>query len=70
MIETDMTRNLPEAQRQAMLDAIRCAGQVTMPQEVAKVVAFLASADAAYLTGETLHVHQWRDVYGVISANS
>ena len=55
-IETDMTRNLPEAQRQAMLDAIPLR-RPGAPQEVAKVVAFLASADAAYLTGETLHVN-------------
>lgn len=55
-IETDMTRNLPEAQRQALLDTIPLQ-RPGEPQEVAKSVAFLASADAAYITGETLHVN-------------
>ena len=55
-IETDMTRNLPEAQRQALLDAIPL-HRPGEPRDIAKVVAFLASADAAYLTGETLHVN-------------
>ena len=55
-IETDMTRNLPEAQRQALLDTIPLQ-RPGEPQEIAKAVAFLASADAAYITGETLHVN-------------
>lgn len=55
-IETDMTRNLPEAQRQALIATIPL-HRPGEPQEIAKVVAFLASADAAYITGETLHIN-------------
>ena len=55
-IETDMTRNLPEAQRRALLETIPLQ-RPGEPQEVAKVVAFLASADASYITGETVHVN-------------
>ncbi len=56
LIETDMTRALPEAQRRALLEAIplQRAGD---PQDVANGVAFLASPAAAYVTGETLHVN-------------
>ncbi len=56
LIDTDMTRALPEDQRQALIESIPLhrAGQ---PEDVAKVVAFLASADAAYITGITLHVN-------------
>ena len=56
LIDTDMTRSLPDNQRQALIESIplQRAGQ---PEDVAKVVAFLASADAAYVTGVTLHVN-------------
>ncbi|HOW74785.1 MAG TPA: 3-oxoacyl-ACP reductase FabG [Candidatus Competibacteraceae bacterium] len=56
LIETDMTRALPESQRQALVASIplQRPGQ---PEDVARVVAFLASADAAYITGATLHVN-------------
>jgi len=56
LIETDMTRSLPDSQRQALVASIplQRPGQ---PQDVAGVVAFLASPDAAYMTGETLHVN-------------
>jgi 3-oxoacyl-[acyl-carrier protein] reductase len=56
LIETDMTRSLPESQRQALIESIplQRPGQ---PVDVAYVVAFLASADAAYVTGATLHVN-------------
>ncbi|MFZ1325755.1 MAG: 3-oxoacyl-ACP reductase FabG [Candidatus Contendobacter sp.] len=56
LIDTDMTRALPEAQRQGLIEsiALQRPGQ---PQEVAAAVAFLASPDAAYITGETLHVN-------------
>ncbi len=56
LIETDMTRSLPESQRQALIESIplQRPGQ---PVDVARVVAFLASADAAYITGATLHVN-------------
>jgi 3-oxoacyl-[acyl-carrier protein] reductase len=56
LIETDMTRALPESQRQTLVESIplQRPGQ---PEEVAQVVAFLASSDAAYMTGATLHVN-------------
>ncbi len=56
LIDTDMTRALPEAQRRGLVEsiALQRPGQ---PQEVAAAVAFLASPDAAYITGETLHVN-------------
>ncbi len=55
-IDTDMTRALPEAQRQAMLADIPLA-RLGEPADIAKAVAFLASPAAAYITGETLHVN-------------
>ena len=55
-IDTDMTRELPEEQRQALLSAIPLA-RLGQPAEIAAVVAFLASEGAAYVTGETLHVN-------------
>lgn len=55
-IDTDMTRELPEAQREALLKGIPL-GRLGSPQEVASVVAFLASDSAAYVTGETIHVN-------------
>lgn len=56
LIETDMTRALPEAQRQALVESIPLQ-RPGEPQDVALAVAFLASADAAYITGTTLHVN-------------
>jgi len=55
-IDTDMTRALPEAQREALLGQIPLA-RLGDPAEIAKAVAFLASPGAAYITGETLHVN-------------
>ena len=55
-IDTDMTRELPEAQREALLGRIPL-GRLGQPEEIASVVAFLASDAAAYITGETLHVN-------------
>ncbi|MFN2349793.1 MAG: 3-oxoacyl-ACP reductase FabG [Thioalkalivibrio sp.] len=55
-IDTDMTRGLPEAQRDALLGQIPL-GRLGRPEEIAAVVAFLASPAAAYITGETLHVN-------------
>ena len=55
-IDTDMTRALPEEQRDALLDQIAL-GKLGAVEDVANAVAFLASADAAYITGETLHVN-------------
>ncbi|WP_456374575.1 3-oxoacyl-ACP reductase FabG [Thiolapillus sp.] len=55
-IDTDMTRDLPEAQRKALLSAIPM-GRLGSADEIAAAVAFLASDDAAYVTGTTLHVN-------------
>ena len=55
-IDTDMTRALPEEQRDALLEQIAL-GKLGAVEDVANAVAFLASADAAYITGETIHVN-------------
>ncbi|MBO9716310.1 MAG: 3-oxoacyl-ACP reductase FabG [Pseudoxanthomonas sp.] len=55
-IDTDMTRELPEDARNAMLGQIAL-GRFGEPADIARAVAFLASPDAAYITGETLHVN-------------
>jgi len=55
-IETDMTKALNDDQRAATLAAVP-AGRLGDPREIASAVAFLASSEAAYITGETLHVN-------------
>lgn len=55
-IETDMTRELSEDQRQGLLGQIAL-GRLGQVQEIAAAVAFLASPAAAYITGETLNVN-------------
>jgi len=55
-IDTDMTRALPEAQRQAMLQYIPL-GRFGQPADVAAAVAFLASPSAGYITGTTIDVN-------------
>ncbi len=55
-IDTDMTRSLPEEQKQAMLGQIAL-GRLGEAADIAHAVAFLASPAAAYITGETLHVN-------------
>ncbi len=55
-IDTDMTRELPEGQRQALASQIPL-GRLGSPEEVAAAVVFLASPSAAYITGETIHVN-------------
>jgi 3-oxoacyl-[acyl-carrier protein] reductase len=55
-IETDMTRALPPAQRDAYLARIP-AGRFGAAEEVANAVLFLASREAGYITGQTLHVN-------------
>ena len=55
-IDTDMTRALAEAQRQALLGRIPL-GRLGTPEDIANAVAFLASPQAAYITGATLHVN-------------
>lgn len=55
-IDTDMTRELPEEQRQALASQIPL-GRLGSAEEVAAAVVFLASPSAAYITGETIHVN-------------
>jgi 3-oxoacyl-[acyl-carrier protein] reductase len=55
-IDTDMTRGLSEAQRTALLQQIP-SGRLGTPEDVAAAVVFLASPQAGYITGETLHVN-------------
>ena len=54
-IETDMTSVLPEKVREASVAQIPL-GSFGKPEQVAAAVAFLASEDAAYITGQVLHV--------------
>ncbi len=54
-IETDMTADLPEDRRAAYVNAIP-AGRFAAPDEVARVVRFLASDDAAYISGAVVPV--------------
>ena len=55
-IDTDMTRDLPEEAKKAMLGQIAL-GRLGEPADIARAVAFLAGPDAGYITGETLHVN-------------
>ena len=55
-IDTDMTRVLPEEQRDGMLAQVPL-GRLGESEDIANAVVFLASASGAYITGETLHVN-------------
>jgi len=55
-IDTDMTRALTEAQSGALMQNIPL-GRFGQPEDVAAAVAFLASPQAGYVTGATLHVN-------------
>ncbi|MBK8132019.1 MAG: 3-oxoacyl-ACP reductase FabG [Gammaproteobacteria bacterium] len=55
-IDTDMTRELPAANRDAMLASIPL-GRLGQPEEIAAVVVFLAEEGGAYITGETIQVN-------------
>ncbi|ATP29716.1 3-oxoacyl-ACP reductase [Chromobacterium violaceum] len=55
-IDTDMTRALPEAQREALVGQISL-GRLGEAKDIADAVVFLASDRAAYITGQTLHVN-------------
>lgn len=55
-IDTDMTRALTEEQQESLIQHVPL-GRLGRPEEIAEVVAFLASPAAGYITGTTLHVN-------------
>ena len=55
-IDTDMTRALPDAQRDKLLERIPL-GRLGSSEDIAYAVLFLASREAGYVTGTTLHVN-------------
>ncbi|MCW8956723.1 MAG: 3-oxoacyl-ACP reductase FabG [Gammaproteobacteria bacterium] len=55
-IDTDMTRALPEEQREALIKQIPL-NRLGNPEDIADAVSFLASPQAAYITGETINVN-------------
>ena len=55
-IDTDMTRELPEEQRDALISQIPL-NKLGDAQDIANAVSFLASDDASYITGETINVN-------------
>lgn len=55
-IDTDMTKVLPQTQREAMLTQVPL-GRLGEADDIANAVLFLASGGGAYITGETLHVN-------------
>lgn len=55
-IETDMTAKLPEEQRKALLEQVP-AKRLGAVDDIAAAVAFLASTEAGYVSGETMHVN-------------
>lgn len=55
-IATQMTEDLPEQVINKMLENIPC-GRVGKPEDIASTVAFLASEESSYITGQTLHVN-------------
>jgi len=55
-IATDMTKDLPDDAKQALMGQIAL-GRLGEPADIARAVAFLAGPAAAYITGETLHVN-------------
>ena len=56
IIDTDMTRVLPEDQRQALATGIPLA-RLGDPQDIAMAVLYLVAPSGAYVTGQTLHVN-------------
>lgn len=55
-VDTDMTRDLPDAQRDVLQSQI-AVGRLGRPEEISAVVGFLASPAASYVTGVTIHVN-------------
>lgn len=55
-IDTDMTRELPEEQRSALLQQVPL-GRLGEAAEIASLVRFLCSESAGYITGETVHIN-------------
>jgi 3-oxoacyl-[acyl-carrier protein] reductase len=55
-IDTDMTKVLPEEQKNLLLSKIPL-GRLGKPEEIAAVVVFLASDAGGYISGETIHVN-------------
>jgi len=55
-IETDMTAELSDGQKDAMLGQIPL-GRLGAPEEIAALVGFLSSEAAGYITGETVHIN-------------
>lgn len=55
-VDTDMTKDLPQDQRDALASSIALA-RLGRPEEIASVVQFLCSDGASYVTGETIHVN-------------
>jgi 3-oxoacyl-[acyl-carrier protein] reductase len=56
LIDTDMTKALPETQRAALLQRIPL-NRLGQGEDIAAAVAFLAGPGAAYITGVTLHIN-------------
>lgn len=55
-IETDMTRKLTETQREMILTQVPMK-RIGEPIDIAKMAAYLASDDASYITGQTIHIN-------------
>jgi 3-oxoacyl-[acyl-carrier protein] reductase len=55
-VDTDMTQELPDEHRELLLKQVPM-GRIGVPDDIAKMVSFLASSDASYITGQTLHVN-------------
>ncbi|MEE9402951.1 MAG: SDR family oxidoreductase, partial [Desulfobacteria bacterium] len=55
-IDTPMTAGLSEKVKEAMLAQVPL-GRIGQPEDVAEVVAFLASEKASYITGQVIHVN-------------
>jgi 3-oxoacyl-[acyl-carrier protein] reductase len=55
-IASDMTATLPEDRQKTILDRIPM-GRLGTPEDVAACVGYLASDEAAYITGQTFHVN-------------